>query len=305
MPAKNLLENYYPQLAKWAAAQQPVQMAQRPAQPQQQAQVYPLANKPVTSPTSTLNLQPHPSQLMAPQPQVAAPAPTVQQKAAQEEEAQYIWAGIEDALRKEGADQDFIDGFKKEAFVVPALKMIGKGLGRAGGAIGTAVRKAAPHVGRGLEHGMWGSMLGSAFGPAGTAVGGLGGLAGGTLGYGKAGLLAAGGLGVGGYLGAKTLGGFSDSGNDITGNPASRNRALPFAPNKVTGGIGGALLGGLMANEMGMSGAGAFMMPILGGLAGYHHLPNLLDKWKDPYGYGANAISGGAASMNRSMPLND
>ena len=293
MPAKHLLQNASFQLAKLAAA--------HPAQPQPPG--LPIAAKPLTSPTSTLNLQPHPSQLMAPQPQAAAPAPAMQQKAAQEEEAQYIWAGIEDALRKEGADQDFIDGFKKEAFIMPALKMIGRGLGRAGGAIGTGLKKVGPALGRGLEHSMVGSTLGGLVGGLpGAVAGGLFTGLGGTMGYGKATLLGGGALAAGTYMGAK---GLWDSGNDITGNPASRNRALPFSSNKITGGIGGALLGGLMANEMGMSGHAAWMMPVLGGLAGYHHLPKLMDKWKDPYGYGANAISGGAASMNRAMPLND
>lgn len=335
MPAKHLLKNASFQLAKLAVAplaQVPVQPVQRP---QLQQPGVPIAARPLTSPTSTLNLQPHPSQLLAPNaPKVAAvqehlsylrtelhkmaaelgetcmyssekideitSSPEAFEKAAQEE-AQCVWAGIEDTLRKEGADQDFIDGIKKEAFVMPALRMIGRGLGRAGGAIGTGLKKVGPALGRGLEHSVVGTTLGGlAGGVPGALAGGLFTGLGGTMGYGKATLLGGGALAAGTYMGAKGLG---DSGNDITGNPASRNRALPFAPNKVTGGIGGALLGSLLANEMGMSGHAAWMMPVLGGLAGYHHLPNMMDKWKDPYGYGANTMSAGAAHMNRAMPL--
>lgn len=213
------------------------------------------------------------------------------EKAAREE-AQCVWVGIEDTLVKAGADEEFLNGLRKEAFIRPLVSMLGKGLAKAG-----------PALGKGLEHGMWGSMLGSGVGLP--MVGGAIGLAGGTLGYGRAGLLAGAGLAGAGLAGTKAIGGaFGDSGNDITGHAANRNRALPFASNKLTGSLGGALLGGLLANEMGMSGAGAWMMPVLGGLAGYHHLPNLMNKWKDPYGYGANAISDGAARMNRAMPLN-
>jgi len=205
-------------------------------------------------------------------------------------------------LRKEGADQDFIDGFKKEAFVGAMLRGAGKLIPAAGKAIGRGLGKVGPALGRGLEHGMYGSMVGSLIPGVGTTVGGLAGLAGGTLGYGKAGLLAGGALAGGAMLGR---GAFGDSGKDTTGLEASRNRALPFASNKTTGAVGGALLGSLLANEMGVSGAGAWMMPVLGGLAGYHHLPNLMDKWKDPYGYGVNAIGAGAAGMNRAMPLTE
>jgi hypothetical protein len=217
------------------------------------------------------------------------------EKAAQEE-AQCVWAGIEDALRKEGADEDFIEGVKKEAFIRPMLSALGRGLAKAG-----------PAIGRGLNHGFTGATLGGLVGnvPGAMIGGAIGGL-GGSLGYGKASVLGGGALAGGAYLGAKGLGGaFGDSGNDVTGNPASRNRALPFASNKTTGALGGAMLGGLLANEMGMGGHAAWMMPVLGGLAGHHYLPNMMNKWKDPYGYGANAMSEGAANMNKSMPLVD
>lgn len=234
------------------------------------------------------------------------------EKAAQEE-AQCVWAGIEDTLRKEGADQDFIEGFKKEAFIGPVFRgiaaggralgsMIGRGSRAAAGAAGNAAGRAGTAAMRGLNHGLWGSTIGGLVGGVpGMLAGGLGGLAGGTLGYGKAGLLGGGALAAGTYYGAKNM--FGDSGRDTTGLAANRNRALPIASNKLTGTVGGALLGSLLANEMGMSGSSAWLMPVLGALAGHHHLPMLMDKYKDPYGYGVNAISSGAASMNRAMPL--
>ena len=220
-------------------------------------------------------------------------SPEAFEKAAQEE-AQCIWAGIEDTLRKEGADQDFIDGIKKEAF-----------WSKIGPAVWNGAKAVAGRLGRGLEHGLHGGLIGGGLGGLpGAVVGAAGGLAGGTLGYGRAGLLGAGALGGAGYLATKSMqNAFGDSGPDATGLPADRNRAMPFASNKLTGGVGGALLGSMLANEMGMSGNAAWMMPVLGGLAGYHHLPNVMDKWKDPYGYGANSISSGAASMNRALPI--
>lgn len=321
----------------------PVQAVQaRAVQPQAvqpQRPVRPL--RPVTSTTSTLNLQPHPSVQKAAEVQdylgylraelykraaelgedcpytsdqidnITSSAEAFE-KAAQEE-AQCVWAGIEDTLRKEGADQDFIEGFKKEAFIGPVFRgvatggralgrMIGRGSRAAAGAVGNAAGRLGTAGMRGLDHAMWGSAIGGlAGGVPGMLAGGLGGLAGGTLGYGKAGLLAGGALGAGTYYGAKNM--FGDAGKDTTGLAANRNRALPVASNKLTGTIGGALLGSLLANEMGMSGSSAWLMPVLGGLAGHHHLPDLMNKWKDPYGYGVNAISAPAAQMNRAMPL--
>jgi hypothetical protein len=215
-----------------------------------------------------------------------------------EEDEGFFLKGIEDTLRKEGADQDFIEGFKKEAFLTKALPALWRGTkGFLGG--------AASRLGRGLEHAVHGGLLGGGVAGLPGAVAGAGvGLAGGSLGYGRAGLLGAGVLGGAGYLGTQALkGAFGDSGNDMTGNPADRNRAVPFASNKASGAVGGALIGSLLANEMGMDGGAAMLMPVLGGLAGYNYMPQMMDKWKDPYGYGVNSISPSAASMHRSFSL--
>jgi hypothetical protein len=161
--------------------------------------------------------------------------------------------------------------------------------------------------GKGLSRGFGGAMLGSMFGPMGTAVGGGLGLATGTLGTGGAAL--AGGLGLGtlGYAGAKGLGAlgsaFGGSRPDSSGLPSDRNRAVPFMSNTTSGGIGGALLGSLIANEMGLQGPASWILPLIGGVAGYHYLPQMMNRYKDPYGAGVNQIAPNAALYNQQFPL--
>lgn len=148
----------------------------------------------------------------------------------------------------------------------------------------------------------WGTAIGGLFGGLpGMAVGGalgagLGGTVG-TLGVGGT-TLAGTGLGAyGTYRVGKAMFGKDDS-TDVYGNPNDRNRAVPFMKNNWSGGIGGALLGMLIANEMGMSGPMSWLLPVLGGVAGYNYFPQMMNKWKDPYGYGVNAIPYGAAQVN-------
>lgn len=135
--------------------------------------------------------------------------------------------------------------------------------------------------GRGLGRAAGGALLGGmTLGPLG-ALGGaaVGGLTG-TLGTG--GTLAA---GAGLYGASKLLGG--------GGKPApseDRNRILPFMGNNWTGGVGGALLGSVIANELGLDGAAGWLLPLLGGVAGYNYLPGMVNSFKDPLGQGANAV---------------
>ena len=125
-------------------------------------------------------------------------------------------------------------------------------------------------------------------GPVGGALGGLGGLATGTLGLGGA-ALGAGALGAGGlYAGARALGG--DGGRDETGLPKNRNQLIPGMGNNWTGAMGGALLASVIGREMGLEGPMAALLPLLGGVAGYQGLPGLMNTWRDPKGVGANAI---------------
>jgi hypothetical protein len=60
--------------------------------------------------------------------------------------------------------------------------------------------------------------------------------------------------------------------------------------NQWTGGVGGALLGSILANELGLEGAGSWLLPLLGGVAGYNYLPDMVNNFKDPLGYGNNAV---------------
>jgi hypothetical protein len=160
----------------------------------------------------------------------------------------------------------------------------------------TGVKRA---LGMGGTGALGGLMLG---GPMGAAAGGLGGLAlgglSGTLGTGGA--LAAGALGAG-YLGYKGLQatGLTGQNNapDATGLPQDRNRLVPAINNKFAGGVGGALLAALIASETGLGGPAAWLLPILGGVAGYNYFPQMMNKWKDPYGTGANYM-GPAASAH-------
>jgi hypothetical protein len=112
-------------------------------------------------------------------------------------------------------------------------------------------------------------------------------------------------LGYGGYRLAKSMFGKDDSSTDVTGQLEDRNRAVPFMKNKWAGGVGGALLGLLIANEMQRNGMGNYgmIMPILGGVLGYNYLPGMMNRWKDPYGVGANSVQPGAAASNSQYPL--
>lgn len=114
-------------------------------------------------------------------------------------------------------------------------------------------------------------------------------------------LLAAGALGAYGLHSSIA----KNNTQDITGAPVDRNRLVPYVKNNWAGGIGGALLGALIAGEMSRTGRGNFgiLLPILGGIAGWHYLPEIMNKWKDPYGEGVNSIHPGAAAVNSSYPI--
>jgi hypothetical protein len=137
--------------------------------------------------------------------------------------------------------------------------------------------------------------------PGATTVAALGGLA-----HGLGPMRTALGLG-GAYFGGKKLlnmagVGGADNTPDASGLQGDRHRVVPFMSNKTTGAIGGALLSMMMAREMGLSGPAAFLAPVLGGLAGHHFLPQMMNKWKDPYGSGANQMNPFAAGYNRQNP---
>jgi hypothetical protein len=170
---------------------------------------------------------------------------------------------------------------------------------------------------RAMTGGAAGTLLGMPFGVApitgaiGTGLGAATGL------FGTAPVVAAGALGTAGlagtagYLGYKGvkgvannlgLGGQDTQTRDQSGELQDRHRVVPFMNNRATGAIGGALLAALIANHSGMNGPMSWLLPILGGVAGYHYLPQMMNKWKDPYGVGENAINPLAAGINQQYP---
>jgi hypothetical protein len=91
---------------------------------------------------------------------------------------------------------------------------------------------------------------------------------------------------------------------DSSGLHIDRNRIVPAISNRLLGGLGGALAGGIAANSLNLDkGAGRYLMPLAGGLAGGAYLPELMNKWKDAHGTGLNSINSGVADFNKAHPL--
>ncbi len=158
--------------------------------------------------------------------------------------------------------------------------------------------------GKAMGYGLTGALGGSMLGPLGTVAGGLGGAALGGLGVGGAALGTGAAAAAGTYGAGKVLGLWGkDKATDLSGAPTDRNRAIPMLKNNWTGGVGGLIVASLLANQLGLQGPMAWIVPLLGGVLGYNYFPQLMNKWKDPYGYGANAVSGGAAFQNAASPI--
>lgn len=140
--------------------------------------------------------------------------------------------------------------------------------------------------GRGLNHGLTGATIGSFLPvPGGALAGGAIGALGGRYGYKNLGLGTA-ALGAGGLLAGKHM--FGGSSQDQYGAPANRNRVIPGVNNSLLGGGVGLAMGGLLAKQMGMEGAGALPLMMLGAYGGYKGFPELVNKFHDPQGVGAN-----------------
>lgn len=92
--------------------------------------------------------------------------------------------------------------------------------------------------------------------------------------------------------------------DDPPATKESRHEIIPGFNNKWIGGLGGMLLGHFIGNEMGIDGPMGMLLPLLGAGAGYHYLPKLMNKWKDPAGTGANAIHPAAINVNRQYGYN-
>jgi hypothetical protein len=160
----------------------------------------------------------------------------------------------------------------------------------------------------------WGATVGGAIGAplgipgmlGGAAIGGgVGALSGAVGTIPTLALGAAGAVGYGGYRAMKGMFGGGSGGAqaqqnlDITGAPVDRNRAVPMMSNHFAGTVGGALLAALIANRMGLEGPASWLVPILGGITGYNYFPDMMNRWKDPYGYGANSVNPMDAAYNR------
>ena len=60
--------------------------------------------------------------------------------------------------------------------------------------------------------------------------------------------------------------------------------------NNWTGALGGALLASIIGRQMGLEGPMSWLLPLLGGAAGYKFLPNMMNSWSDRPGTGVNAV---------------
>jgi hypothetical protein len=247
-----------------------------------------------------------------------------------QEESRNVWNGLTEELKKHGANQSFIEGMQKEAAANPSrifaslvnpFRRFGRALKRkfSGTPTPTPVPTPAPTPANppsGGGRGFMGFDFSPTKGLAGLGTGALtgamiGGVPGAVLGGGLGGAFgllgpAGGGLatiGVPAYLGYKALQGTGLLGKgeerDLSGQLEDRNRLIPGFSNKFIGGAGGALLGNLIASEAGLQGPMSWIAPVLGGIAGHNYLPQMLNKWKDPAGIGANSIGPGAAGINR------
>lgn len=82
-----------------------------------------------------------------------------------------------------------------------------------------------------------------------------------------------------------------------------RHQIIPGVGNQYLGAAGGALLSALMGGQMGLTGPASWLVPLLGGAAGYHYLPKLMNMWKDQPGTGTKSVPSSAASFNRQNPI--
>jgi len=81
------------------------------------------------------------------------------------------------------------------------------------------------------------------------------------------------------------------------------HQVIPHIDNKWTGALGGSMLMGLLANQLGLEGPAAWLLPVLGGLGGHHFFPKLMDSFKDAPGTGVNKLHPEAVKINQQTPL--
>ena len=83
----------------------------------------------------------------------------------------------------------------------------------------------------------------------------------------------------------------------------NRHQIIPGLANNYLGAGGGALLSMLLGNQLGLTGPAAWLLPILGGAAGYHYLPKLMNMWKDKPGQGVHSIPDSVKTFNQENPI--
>ena len=207
-------------------------------------------------------------------------------------EAQTIWAGLEDSLLKSGYDQSFTRGMLKQADEFS--EAVGATPAPAGG-LAEGLKKVYKSVktqdGQATQNmSEVGSKLKGTLADTVSEV------------KEKAGPMADDLKDQAGKAWSKGKDAFKTLTSSLTPED-DRHQVIPGMGNQYLGAAGGALLSTLMGSQMGLSGPASWLVPLLGGAAGYHYLPKLMNMWKDQPGTGTKTIAPGAAAQNRANPI--
>ena len=227
-------------------------------------------------------------------------------------EAKTIWAGLEDSLLKSGYDKSFTSGMLKQA------EEFSEKVGAvAAGEGGVDTGSIASTLGEGLKKvyetvkeqgGNAGQSIADATKGIGSALGAAGS---GLLDSAKDTAIkvkeqAAPMLSNAKDMTEKAVAKGKDVFKNLTSSLTpedDRHQIIPGMGNQYLGAAGGALLSSLMGGQMGLSGPASWLVPLLGGAAGYHYLPKLMNMWKDQPGTGTKSISPGAAALSQENPI--
>jgi hypothetical protein len=242
-------------------------------------------------------------------------------------EARSFWTGLSEDLVKRGRDKSFLDGMLKTAedfsedigatLAPQNIESVGKGLGQMAGTVGSALQnvwdttksfggEAAQKASQGVDSlSSVAKEIGNSAGTAGSSLmdtaketaGRLKEQAGPAVEQFKQNANKA--LTEGAAKGKSV---FQDLTSSLTPED-DRHRRVPGMGNQFLGAAGGALLSALLGGQLGLSGPAAWLVPLLGGAAGYHYLPKLMNMWKDAPGSGVNSVSPGAQMQNQQNPL--
>ena len=255
------------------------------------------------------------------------------QKAASAE-AFFFWEGLKDSLTKMGKDQAFIDGILKEAedvsdavgALIPEgtgtniMSTLGEGarnvldtLSAKGSEAVKTVSDAAAPIGESAGKAL------SAAKETGSAVANAASSLGGTAREAASNVMDTVGetaRNIGTHVAPvventqKKLQELAGKGKDFLSNITSplsneddRHRIIPTMGNQFVGAAGGALLSSLLGGQLGLSGPAAWLLPLLGGAAGYHYLPKLMNMWKDAPNTGVNQLPSSVQNYYQQNPV--